>query len=191
MGRKENPFPTDHRARSRIPLARWLREGRAEAGLTYRELATGTPFSEATLRRAATGTAVPRLPVVEAYASACGASLKTARKLWREARIFETGYRYGLSSAPYPRYISNMGELRAGLRQLYYRAGAMPLLEMERRAGGRGLLPHTTVHRMLQGFTMLNRRQLVAFLEVCDVHERDQGHWMNAWERARSWNLAI
>ncbi|MFF9128411.1 hypothetical protein ACF09J_35095 [Streptomyces sp. NPDC014889] len=72
----------------------------------------------------------------------------------------------------------------AALQDLYYRSGAMPIEEIERRAGGAGLLPHTTLHRMVLGQTMLQLEQLVAFLNVCEVPEHERGAWRKAWTRA-------
>ncbi|MGW8955774.1 hypothetical protein [Streptomyces sp. NPDC055709] len=72
----------------------------------------------------------------------------------------------------------------AALQYLYYSSGAMPIEEIERRAGAPGLLPHTTLHRMILGQTMLQLDQLMAFLSVCDVLERDRGAWLKAWTRA-------
>ncbi|WP_406359341.1 helix-turn-helix transcriptional regulator [Streptomyces sp. NBC_00715] len=164
-------------------LATYLRETREEAGLTYAELAARTRpvVSATTLQRAASGDSIPRLEVVEAYVLACGThSADRARKLWRQARSWEYGANY--TNAPRPRLAENAADLRAALRATYYKAGAMPLREMERRAG-LGRLPRTTVRRMFNGTTMLDQEQLRSFLRVCDVPERDHQDWLDAWTR--------
>ncbi|WP_079052929.1 helix-turn-helix domain-containing protein [Streptomyces phaeochromogenes] len=188
MGRPEKPlnYSGQHNL-ALLALASWLRERRQEAGLCYAELAARTqasehPCSVSTLQRAASGNTIPRLPVVEAYARACGASVTAARTCWSEAR---SRARRGPAVVPRPRLINTSAELRLALQAAYARAGYMPLREMERRAR-HGRLPTTTVSRMLKGDTMLSHRQLQAFLEVCGVPGKEHGDWLDAWQRA--WN---
>ncbi|MFD7874357.1 hypothetical protein ACFV5G_09585 [Streptomyces sp. NPDC059766] len=136
------------------------------------------------------GKRVPRLPVVEAYAVACGGSLDQACLRWRNARAVERGPVHAMGRAPRPRLVENAGELRAALREMYQRSGAMPLREMERRAGLRRL-PRSTMSRMLDGVTMLNKDQMLAFLMVCDVPECEHQDWVDAlsqvWGNKYSW----
>ncbi|MFB6931397.1 helix-turn-helix domain-containing protein [Streptomyces chartreusis] len=188
MGRPEKPLDySGQRNVALLALASWLRERRQEAGLRYTELAERTqdgehPCSVTTLQRAASGNTIPRLPVVEAYARACGASVTLARSYWSEAR---SRARRGPAVVPRPRLINTSAELRLALQAAYARAGYIPLREMERRAR-HGRLPTTTVSRMLKGETMLSRRQLLAFLDVCGVPEKEHDDWLDAWQRA--WN---
>ncbi|MGW1616539.1 helix-turn-helix domain-containing protein [Streptomyces sp. NPDC002285] len=188
MGRPEKPLDhPGHGNPALLALATWLRERRKESGLRYADLSARTQHSEhpcsvSTLQRAASGDTIPRLPVVEAYARACGASLPMARSYWSEAR---SRARRRPTVVPRPRLINASAELRLALQAAYARAGYMPLREMERRAR-HGRLPTTTVSRMLKGGTMLSHRQLLAFLEVCGVPESEHGDWLDAWQRA--WN---
>ncbi|TWV29527.1 helix-turn-helix domain-containing protein [Streptomyces misionensis] len=63
-----------------------LRKLRQEAGgLTYRAMARRTPYSPATLSRAAAGEHLPSLAVALAYAQACGADPAEWERRWREA----------------------------------------------------------------------------------------------------------
>ncbi|WP_181796738.1 helix-turn-helix domain-containing protein [Streptomyces sp. WELS2] len=63
-----------------------LRKLRREAGgLTYRAMAARTPYSPATLSRAAAGEQLPSLAVTLAYAQACGADPAEWERRWREA----------------------------------------------------------------------------------------------------------
>ncbi|MEU5106706.1 MULTISPECIES: helix-turn-helix transcriptional regulator [unclassified Streptomyces] len=182
MGRPEYPVTSANQGLYRLAL--WLRQARHEAGLTNAELAARTPFNASTLQRATSGDRVPRLPVVEAYARGCGASAAEARRMWRHARWIEhRALRPYSKSAPLPKLISDAADLLAAVRELYYKSGAMPLREMEVRAG-HGRLPHTTVHRVLNGTTMFEFDQLVAFLEVCEVPEKEHKDWQTAWMRA-------
>ncbi|MFV8133187.1 helix-turn-helix domain-containing protein [Streptomyces syringium] len=181
MGRPEKPIRALNL--QLLMLAQYLRKTRNEAGLTYAELAARTRHtcSATTLQRAASGERIPRLEVVEAYVLACGLpSAERARRLWRHARSYEHGANY--TNAPRPRLVESAADLRAALRATYYKAGAMPLREMERRAG-LGRLPRTTVRRMLDGTTMLDQEQLRSFLTVCDIPERDHQDWSDAWTR--------
>ncbi|MEI5101988.1 hypothetical protein RB200_30020 [Streptomyces sp. PmtG] len=134
--------------------------------------------------RATTGTRVPRLPVVEAYARACGASVRHARGLWRAARYAEHRQRDPRAGVPRPDRVYDRDALIHALQQLYYKAGAMPMDEMERRAGAHGELPHSTVQRMLAGKSMLDLDQLFAFLRVCEVTGGEWEQWRLAWHRA-------
>jgi transcriptional regulator with XRE-family HTH domain len=184
VGRPEKELPPT-RNRGLFELASWLRALRADAGLKYADLAdkteeAGRRFTATTLQRAASGSRVPTLRVVEAYAQACGATAKEARKYWRAARAF---HRPPPSTFPKPRLINDSVELRAALYAVYVKAGALPLREMDRRAQ-HGRLPRNTLSRMLTGGTMLKRDQLKAFLEVCEVPEREHPDWLEAWDRA-------
>jgi transcriptional regulator with XRE-family HTH domain len=187
MGRPEKPLPNNQFNLGLLALATWLRARRKDAGLRYADLAVRTqdtehPCSVSTLQRAASGEIIPRLPVVEAYARACGAPIDQARRYWREARAQS---RRGPNVVPVPQLINTPAELRLALQAAYAKAGYMPLREMERRAR-HGRLPTTTVSRMLKGITMLSRSQLQAFLEVCIGPDSEHGDWLDAWHRARS-----
>ncbi|WP_171075623.1 helix-turn-helix transcriptional regulator [Streptomyces sp. YIM 121038] len=185
MGRPERPVATANACLEE--LAQWLRAQRHAAGLTHRELAgrSAHAFSDTTFSRATTGTRIPRLPVVEAYARACGASVTHARRLWRAARYAEHRHRNPGARVPRPDRVYNKGELIHALQQLYYKAGAMPMDEMEHRAGDHGELPHSTVRRMLAGTSMFDLQQLYAFLHVCDVTGSAWEQWCQAWKRAK------
>ncbi|MFF3090531.1 helix-turn-helix domain-containing protein [Streptomyces nojiriensis] len=168
-----------------------MRDARRQAGLTYRDMAARAVFSPVTFSRAATGERIPRLPVVEAYAQICGAPVDEARRLWRSARHAEyrqvhpdsSGSGRGLNASR-PALIREPAEMMTALQALYIKAGAMPIKEMERRAGGHGRLPHSTVHRMLRGRSMLGMDQLASLLQVCEVPLVERREWCRAWNRA-------
>ncbi|MGH4036030.1 helix-turn-helix domain-containing protein [Actinomycetota bacterium Odt1-20B] len=186
MGRLEYSIATPNPALEK--LADWLRLQRRAAGLTYRDMASksGHAFSATTYSRATTGTRMPRLPVVEAYAKACGAPVDRARRLWQAARYAEHRKKRPRAGVPRPDTVYDRAELVHALKELYYKAGAMPVDEMERRAGKHGQLPHSTVLRMLAGKSMLTSAQLTAFLRVCGVTSGiEHEQWRQAWLRAR------
>ncbi|WP_419994276.1 helix-turn-helix domain-containing protein [Streptomyces boninensis] len=83
MGRRERPV--DPAAGPVQRFAYELRKLRDEAGLTYRQLAAKCEFSVTTLSQAAAGEKLPSLPVVLAYARACGGDPADWERRWREA----------------------------------------------------------------------------------------------------------
>ncbi|GAA1141679.1 helix-turn-helix domain-containing protein [Streptomyces javensis] len=186
MGRREKPVTTSRRALRE--LAEWLREQRERVGLSYRELAVRAAVCHATtLQRAASGDYVPPLPTVLAYARACDASPKEARRLWAAARCEEKRAERGGRSlpAPRPQYIRDLVELSAALVDLYEKAGSPPLRTMEHRAGEYGLLPHSTAGRIVHKQTVPKTlRQFDAYLRACEVPENEWPAWQAAWNRA-------
>ncbi|QKV90454.1 helix-turn-helix domain-containing protein [Streptomyces sp. NA02950] len=169
-------------------LAMWLRTVRANSGLTYRSLAELADCHATTLQRAASGVRVPSRDVVIAYATACGARADHAEQLWKEARYEarrSARGRHASLTAPRPELVRDFADLGAVLVELYDKAGAPPLREMEARAGGYGLLPRSTAHRIVNKQTIpQSRAQFEAFLRACDVHGVDQKPWLEAWKRA-------
>lgn len=88
MGRKEKPVkPTIVTEVGK--LARFQREWRRRAGRSYDDLAKTTGVPATTLRRAASGTCVPRLKVVRAVVTECGGPADEAYELWKRARYHQ------------------------------------------------------------------------------------------------------
>ncbi|MFF0430062.1 helix-turn-helix domain-containing protein [Streptomyces sp. NPDC004520] len=82
MGRQEKPLDPGQGPVAR--LAHDLRALRREAGgPTYAAMARRAGYSVATLSRAAAGEQLPSLPVVRAYATACGADPEEWEERWR------------------------------------------------------------------------------------------------------------
>ncbi|MFI6423260.1 helix-turn-helix domain-containing protein [Streptomyces sp. NPDC050842] len=81
MGRQEKPLDPEQGPVAR--LAHDLRRLRREAGgPTYAAMARRAGYSVATLSRAAAGEQLPSLPVVRAYATACGADPEEWEERW-------------------------------------------------------------------------------------------------------------
>jgi transcriptional regulator with XRE-family HTH domain len=134
MGRPENPIDTT--VPERAALAAMLRRLRQRSRLTYQDLATHAELSAATLKRAASGTTVPREATVESFVRSCRGSeteVATAIALWKKARIAERGQLHGLN-APAPSCISSQRDLSLALRAAYERAGASTLRRMQEKA---------------------------------------------------------
>ncbi|MFI6501288.1 helix-turn-helix domain-containing protein [Nonomuraea typhae] len=101
MGRRENPLDPDAGPVERF--AEDLRTLRRQAGSpTYRAMAARAGYSVSTLSQAAAGTRLPPLPVVAAYARACGADPAEWARRWHQA---VTELRHDLDdeqAGPYP-----------------------------------------------------------------------------------------
>ncbi|MFI9295400.1 helix-turn-helix domain-containing protein [Streptomyces gardneri] len=186
MGRRENPIAQC--SKSLRVLATWLRDGRAEVGLTYGQLAARTDFSADTLARAASGRHVPQSPsVVVAYAQACGRSTKEAERLWKLARRDEAhaqGVLRGHRSGGHISVVKDFADLRSAIVDLYQHDGGPPLRSLDQRIGGVGRLPHSTVGRVLAGRSTPGRALVLAFAEACGVRRADLAEWGKAWDRA-------
>ncbi|MFG3010096.1 helix-turn-helix domain-containing protein [Streptomyces cinerochromogenes] len=181
-------------------LARWLRDQREAAGLSYAELAVRTAYlaetgavpvgcSADTLARAASGAVVPRLRTVLAYAAACGADGREGERLWKRAR-----YRRSLAARkksdplPHFRYARDFAELREALVDLYEKDGSRPYEELERDS--EGVLAHATVGRLINRKTGRPTRQFViAFARACGVRGVALDEWGQAWDRAEERRL--
>ncbi|SMF85896.1 helix-turn-helix transcriptional regulator [Streptomyces sp. Amel2xC10] len=185
MCRPEKPIITRNRALR--DLAEWLRDQRERTGQGYRALSVRAGFHATTLQRAASGESVPKLQTVLSYARACDAPPEEARRLWKRARYEETrrarGGR-GLSS-PRPEFIRDFVDMSAALHDLYEKAGSPPRRTMEQRAGNFGVLPRSTVHRIVTKQAMPHsKKQFQAYLRACEVPETDWPDWEAAWTRA-------
>ncbi|MFF8265669.1 helix-turn-helix domain-containing protein [Streptomyces virginiae] len=187
MGRPEKPIDSDNKALRE--LAEWLRTQRRRIGQpSYRALAAMTGVHATTLQRAASGESVPKLRVVLLYARACDAPADTAEALWKEARYVEARARRGRGphhNVSPPALVRDFADLSTQLRHLYERAGSPTLREMEERAGGFGLLPRSTAHRIVHRRAVPHSAaQFRAFLRACQVPESAQPAWDEAWSRA-------
>ncbi|MEV5295382.1 helix-turn-helix transcriptional regulator [Streptomyces sp. NPDC053741] len=186
MARRENPVPPC--SRSLLALVTWLRSGRADAALTYGQLAARTEYSADTLARAASGRSVPQnLTVVLAYAAACGLSTKDAERLWKHARRDEartqsvlSGHRSGVHIS----VVKDFADLHGAIVDLHHDDGRPPLRSLDARLDGLGRLPHSTVGRVLKGSSTPTRTFVAAFAEACNVRKSELPEWTKAWDRA-------
>jgi hypothetical protein len=199
MGRPERPV--DRTVPQLAALADFLREQRQKAGLTYKQLSEETAASAATLKRAASGKSLPRQWVVEQYLGAChrlsgedrkdpwgilpAAAAAHGERLWKQARhavlVPQRAY-----AAPCPQYVRDKADLSGALRDLHAWAGSPPVRLMEDRAGGFGALPHSTAHRIIRGKALpTSEKQMVAFLDACEIPESKYADWMAAWLKGK------
>ncbi|MEU3743244.1 helix-turn-helix domain-containing protein [Streptomyces sp. NPDC032198] len=166
----------------------WLRKGRANAALTYEQLASRTEYSADTLARAASGRSVPQNPaVVLAYAAACGLSTKDAERLWKHARRDEArtqGVFSGHHTGVHISVVKDFADLHSALVDLHHDDGRPPLRSLDARLGGVGRLPHSTVGRVLKGSSTPSRTFVAAFAEACNVRRSELPEWTKAWDRA-------
>ncbi|WP_435216461.1 helix-turn-helix domain-containing protein [Streptomyces sp. bgisy034] len=185
MCRPEKPITTRNRALRE--LAEWLRDQRERTRQGYRALSVRAGFHATTLQRAASGESVPKLQTVLGYARACDASPEEARRLWKRARYEETRRARGGRglTAPRPEFIRDFVDMSAALHDLYEKAGSPTRRTMEQRAGSFGVLPRSTVHRIVTKQAMPHsNQQFRAYLRACEVPETDWPDWEAAWTRA-------
>ncbi|MFI9339543.1 helix-turn-helix domain-containing protein [Streptomyces althioticus] len=183
--RPEKPLTTSNKALRE--LQEWLREHRSRTRQGYRALAVRAGCHPTTLQRAASGDTVPKLQTVLNYARACDAPPEEARLLWRRARYEQTRQARGGRGLPAPRpeFIRDFVDLSAAVQDLYEKAGSPPLRTLEQRAGGFGVLPRSTAHRIVTKQAMPHSlQQFQAYLRACEVPEADWPDWEAAWTRA-------
>ncbi|MET9323665.1 helix-turn-helix transcriptional regulator [Streptomyces sp. NPDC003038] len=182
MGRPE--LPVDHTVPTRGVLAEALRALRTGAGLTYDELAVRTGLSSATLKRAASGRTVPSWETAEELASACGASPAVLRPVWLKARIAERGRLKQLRRPRAPELATTFGDLGEAMEYFYEAAGAPPLRQLQKQAGGRHLLPVSSAARIVNRQALpASRQQCLAFLTACGLPDRTAERWAQAFDR--------
>ncbi|MFF2430868.1 helix-turn-helix domain-containing protein [Streptomyces mirabilis] len=192
MGRRDKPV--DHSQPARGQLAEHLRSWRETAGITYETLASRTGLSPATLKRAASGTVVPRLATAEAYVEGCGGgqdAVRAADALWRQARIEERGRLVQLR-APRPELIADAADLSRALEATWERAGAPSLREIRDRSGNPLALPVSSAARIVNRDTIpADEQQLHAFLTGCGVPPEQHAAWTTAFDKTNGASPAM
>ncbi|MEU8436893.1 helix-turn-helix domain-containing protein [Streptomyces sp. NPDC029216] len=184
MGRRE--LPVDCTVPAFGALATALRELRAEAGLTYDELAVKTGLSPTALKRALAGRTLPSRESVTAISEACGGSDGVV-ELWRQARIAGRGRLPKLRPPAAPELITARGDLSEALQFFYEKAGAPSLRRLQALAGGAHLLPVSSAARIINRQALpASRQQCVAFLTACEVGPRLLRRWADAFTRITS-----
>ncbi|MFD5617546.1 helix-turn-helix domain-containing protein [Streptomyces yangpuensis] len=182
MGRPE--LPVDRTVPARGVLAEALRALRTASGLTYDELAVRTGLSPATLKRAASGRTLPSWETAEEFTSACGASPAALRPVWLKARIAERGRLKQLRRPRAPELATTFGDLGEAMEYFYEAAGAPPLRQLQKQAGGRHLLPVSSAARIVNREALpASRQQCLAFLTACDLPDRTAERWAQAFDR--------
>ncbi|WP_084464192.1 helix-turn-helix domain-containing protein [Microtetraspora fusca] len=187
MGRREISVAASSEPLQQLAL--WLRSQRQQAGLTYRQMAKITNISGSTLSRAASGSTVPNLKVVAAYARACGSSVERAKSLWESARRADP--RVPKMDRPVQRLelIEDFLQLRLSMSLLRFKSGFPSLRELERRAGKYGELPCSTLRLVLKGEAIPSYTLLCSFVEACGVDGDELTLWKSAWQRAYAKNF--
>ncbi|MEV0478390.1 hypothetical protein [Streptomyces prunicolor] len=193
MGRPEKPV--DRTVPARAKLADFLRDRKADAGMTYEQMAektNGLP-SKATFERAASGASIPTYSTVVAFVTvtetpqsflmSTSDSWARAENLWICAR--RTLAPYYVHKAPDPRLISTSADLSRMLRHQHIWAG-YPSADQMQRASDPGQLPASTTRRIIKGDNLpLDPKQTIAFLKACRVFARtDLALWLTAAIRA-------
>ncbi|WP_042407561.1 helix-turn-helix domain-containing protein [Streptacidiphilus carbonis] len=179
-----NEAPVDLRIQAVGKLATYLRELREGAACTNAELAELLDVDVVTVRRAASGSMVPKRSFVQAWTELCGGKTDEAVALWRQARYQYRRITSGRPSTalPNPDLVSTPEMLSEALVELYERAGAPTYREMEQRGGQFGILPRNTARRIVLRQTLpVSEGQFRAFLDACEV--RRTKAWIDARNR--------
>lgn len=184
MGRLENPV--DHSVPYRGMLADLLRgERRRAGGPSYEQMAARSGVSAATLKRAASGKHTPSTKTISSYLSACQSEGRTFVKAYilqvksrrdergGHGRVFVDG-------------INTSAALLDALTTLYVNQGVPTYREMQSHAGGKHMLPISSISRILNRKMLpVDEHQMAAFLQGCFVFPRDQEKWLQAWRRVK------
>ncbi|GGN45765.1 helix-turn-helix domain-containing protein [Streptomyces fuscichromogenes] len=187
MGRRENPV--DYTVPERAKLADFLRGRRANAEMTYKQMAARTEsVSAATFERAASGTVVPSWETVEEFIFVTAVEenshpeyvMDRALQLWIRARR-ATRAPFYVRQAPDPALLSTPADFLRALRHQHVWGGYPTPGEMERLSGP-GNLPRTTARRIIAGEMLpVDAQQTVAFLKACYVAKAaDLKDWLAA-----------
>ncbi|GLW74976.1 hypothetical protein Kpho02_72730 [Kitasatospora phosalacinea] len=212
MGRHEKAVAAS--TRQLEVLALWLRAQRRDCGLTYAAMAkkSNHTYTSTAFSRAASGSSVPTWNLTEAYAAVCGADLRTARSLWRTARLAEHRIRQEARGdvsgqdiaaklydvlATQPRLISDYVNLRRAMIGLRARRGQLSLAQLQKLAGrsdsGAWRLPASSLGAILRGEAAPDLRHVLAFVHALGDGRRE-AEWAAAWSRAErggGGNLAL
>ncbi|MGW1538558.1 helix-turn-helix domain-containing protein [Streptomyces aureus] len=186
MGRPEKPLPDPVSPLG--ALARELRKGRREQGISFGTLAEqAQPYSAATLQRAAAGRTLPKREVVRAFAHACKMDLDKVDRLWAEAYRARHPGRDASGQVPLPRLVRDVQDLSAALEGLWQASGAPSYRIVAQRARAAGLeLSRTSANRMASRRQVPgSRASLEAFLVGCGLPPQARGVWLDAWLRAQ------
>ncbi|MEV7003872.1 helix-turn-helix transcriptional regulator [Streptomyces sp. NPDC093982] len=184
--------PVDHTVPELGELAEFLRSLRREAGLTYTQLAARTGCSAATLKRAASGRALPDMIVAFWYALFCLVArdeelkqevLKVVLVRWRDAReSAEKAKRAARRSSvvPKPQLARDEADLSGALRDAWARAGRPSTRAMEKASDGQ--VPRSTASVISSAHTVpRDFRQYIAYLRVCEIKGSALKPWIRAW----------
>ncbi|MFC9330801.1 helix-turn-helix domain-containing protein [Kitasatospora sp. NPDC057015] len=175
-------------------LAAYLRHLKDESGLRYSDLADRTGASGSpgrrgatTLSQAASGTRMPLLVTVEAFARAAAPPgspgepaaqrrAARARALWESARA-ERARRSPSGPGQRLQQVRTTAALGRALAYLRRRAG-LSLAHLDRAtAAGGHRVPRSSIHLILEGKALPTRDQLAALLTALRVKGDDAGRW--------------
>lgn len=82
--------------------------------------------------------------------------------------------------------INSPRDLWHAMVHLRLKVGRPSLRELERRAGGLGRLPRSTLSLVLRGLARPSREFLEHFVRACEVPPSEVKNWLDAWDRVNS-----
>ncbi|MFE4626970.1 helix-turn-helix domain-containing protein [Streptomyces mirabilis] len=182
--------PVDFTVQELGELAEFLRSLRRTAGLTYAELAERSTYSAATLKRAATGKALPDVKVAFEYALGCqphGQPISfTGRDFISRWEAAERAVAKAKKTArrstvlPKPQLARDQADLSGALRDAWARAGRPSTRLVEKASHGQ--VPRSTANVIATAHTFpRDIRQYIAFLRACEIEGKALAPWFQAW----------
>ncbi|MFJ2893242.1 hypothetical protein ACIO53_45180 [Streptomyces sp. NPDC087305] len=197
MGRPEKPL------NGSIPeylaeLSVVLREQRRVTGRTFAELAEKTTVSAATLKRATSGSSVPRIETIRQFYAACRPYLpredqvpiwNATLKAWQLARMEERGTLHARRVRL--DYIADRRDLSRELQLFWEKKGAPSVRVIRKYSGDQIVLPLTSLERILRREAVpQTKRQLMAIVRGCFPTKLEEKKWEAAWDKvSRGYSL--
>ncbi|MFF0748560.1 hypothetical protein [Streptomyces sp. NPDC004267] len=84
--------------------------------------------------------------------------------------------------------MTDLPSLHDAMQSLYRRAGSPSYAELDRRAGGNGRLPKSTLSRFFSKGSIPSKDFTLSFVGACGVRgEEKLKLWEFAWDRAAGW----
>lgn len=178
----------------RAQLAAILREQRAATKRTYADLARQSNLSAATLKRAASGTLVPRFETVVEFCATCRPYLpreqhiavwKETRAAWRMARREERGTLKIQSLGV--EFVADYRDFSQALTIFWEEKGALPLRTVQKYSQDPINLPVSSLALILSRKALpQTKRQLAAIIRGCHGSQLEQKKWEAAWDKVFS-----
>jgi transcriptional regulator with XRE-family HTH domain len=193
VGRPENPLSGYN---PMTALAAELRELRAHADFTLRELTDLTYYSIATLSFALSGKKLPSWDVTAAIVVACGGEPEDYRRRWesavhyfgameeRRASAADFGVEHlGLDRAFLPTGVETTEQFMERIRLVKISAGDTPVRALARKAH----VGATTMQDFLtnKNGVMPTLRMVVKFLIACGLPPGAISEWEHVWRRLK------
>ncbi|MCZ4122774.1 helix-turn-helix domain-containing protein [Streptomyces sp. H39-S7] len=166
-------------------LGEFLRSVQESSNLSTEQLAQAAGLKHDRVRRLLNGQTLPHdvevvLRVVDVNGR--GSLRRRARVLWMNARAEAKG-KSRPKHVPEALLVSDFASLVDGMRKLQMFFGYPSARALEAKVGP-GMLPHTTLERVLAGDRLPTKQEVMAFARAVDLPQDAVSDWGAAWDRA-------